>query len=243
MVISLPKPNEIVKSTLINPRVLLIYGEPKIGKTTLASQLKDSLLIDLEDGSDYLNATKIKVHSLQELNDVGGEILKNGKPYKYLLLDTATEMELWCEDEATKMYKASVVGKNFKEASVLSLPKGAGYYWLRKAYGLYFKALSTLSPHLIVIAHVRDKMLVGKDGREVEATDLDLTGKLRQITCSKADAIGYLYRKIVGAEKGKPLTELRISFTSGSVNSGARCQHLINQDFVFDWDKIFLKEN
>jgi hypothetical protein len=250
--IQIPKPNEIIKANLVNPRILLVYSEPKVGKTTLLSRLPDSLLLDLEDGSGFIDATKISVNSLKELNQIGGEILKQGKPFKYIILDTATEMEAWCEDDATELYKASIIGSTFKGTSVLELPKGAGYYWIRKSYGTYFKALSTLAPHLIVLAHVRDKMLVDKKGREVAATDLDLTGKLKQITCSKADAIGYLYRKTVGAEEGKKVEEIWISFRSAGITTGSRARHLEGKDILLSkvvnenepievhWENIFL---
>jgi hypothetical protein len=249
--IVLPKPNEIIKANLINPRVLCAYSEPKTGKTSLFALLKNSLLLDLEDGSGFIDATKIKVESLEHLNDIGGEILKAGKPYDYIILDTATQLEVWCEEDATEMYRHSILGKNWEGDSVLELPKGAGYYWLRKSYGTYFKALTTLAPTLIVLAHVRDKMLVDKKGNNVEATDLDLTGKLKQITCAKADAIGYMYRKTIGAEEGKRIQEVRMSFRSAGITTGSRARHLEGNDvlistvvgedetIVANWDVVF----
>lgn len=243
MSIILPRPNEKIKASLINPRILLLYGPPKIGKTTIAANLPDSLLLDLEDGSVFVDAVKIKVESLEHLNIIGGEILKQGRPYKHIILDTATELEIWCENDATQMYKNSIVGKNFKGQSVLELAKGSGYLWLRLSYGKYIKALSSLADRFIIIAHVRDTMIVDKTGREVESKDLDLTGKLKSITCSKADAVGYLYRKSTGEIKDKkPVTELRVNWQGSETVAMGRCKHLINTDFVFDWNSIYLNE-
>ena len=44
---------------------MIIYGAPKIGKTTVLSQLDDCLIIDLEQGSDMLDALKVQVNSLE----------------------------------------------------------------------------------------------------------------------------------------------------------------------------------
>lgn len=255
MAIVLPKPNEKIKATLKNPRIILLYSEPKVGKTSILATLPDSLLLDLEDGSDYVDATKIKVESLEHLTEIGKQIIKDDFPFKYGIVDTATALEEWCENDATESYKNSVIGKNFKGDSVTAeLPKGAGYYWLRKSYGTYFACLASWFPTLIIVAHVRDKMLVDKKGNQVEATDLDLTGKLRQITCAKADAIGYMHRKVVGAKDGRNEEEIFVSFRSEGITTGSRARHLEgkdisiskvvgeNEEIKVDWDKIFLKE-
>lgn len=256
MPIILPKPNEVIPAALINPRITLLYGEPKSGKTELCLQLPNSLLLDLEDGSDYAAGTKIKVNNLQELNDIGGEILKAGRPYDYIIVDTATELESWCEADATVMYKNSIVGQNFKGESVLSLPKGSGYHWLRMSYGKWFNALRNLPKKgLIILAHVKDKMIVDKKGREVSSSDLDLTGKLKQITCSKADAIGYLFRKSNGQiNNGVVGEDIWVSFNAQDINTGNRPKHLQGEillskivdprieKIVVAWDKIFLPD-
>lgn len=257
MGIILPRPNEKIKATLKNPRITLFYSEPKVGKTSLLATLPDSLLIDLENGSDYVDATKVKVNSLEELTEVGKQIIKDDFPYKYGIVDTVTMLDEWCDNDATELYKRSVIGKNFKGDYVTAeLPQGAGYYWLRKSFGIYFNCLASWFPTLIVVAHVRDKMLVDKKGNQVEAIDLDLTGKLRQITCAKADAIGYLHRKTIGAgEKGTKEQAIFCSFRSEGITTGSRSRHLEGKDIELskivgedeeikaNWDKIFLKEN
>lgn len=271
--IILPKVNEVVPAKSINPRRLLVYSEPKAGKSELFLSLPNSLLLDLEDGSAFGPGTKIDIRELSEtidnpknltgsllylhtLNQVGAQILKEGRPYDYIILDTAPELEDWCRDDATNMYKNSVIGKNFKESCVLNLPNGAGYDWLRQSYGKWYNGLVKLPKKcLIILAHVRDKMLVDKEGREVRSGDLDLTGKIRNITCAKADAIGYLYRKsnkeIID---GKVQEDIWISFRNSDVNTGNRPKHLMNdillskvvdpriEPIKANWELIFLPE-
>ena len=73
-------PTKKVKASRKSPRNMIIYGPPKIGKTTILSQLDNCLIIDLENGSDMIDALKVKVNSLKELADLGREIIKQGKP-------------------------------------------------------------------------------------------------------------------------------------------------------------------
>ena len=79
-------PTKKVKASRKSPKNMIIYGAPKIGKTTVLSQLDDCLIIDLEDGSDMIDALKIKVKNLSELAEVGKSIMKKGRPYKYRMV-------------------------------------------------------------------------------------------------------------------------------------------------------------
>ena len=254
-------PTKKVTATYVDPHIMLFYGPPKVGKTTILSQLEDCLIIDLEDGTKYLDSLRVQVIGLKTpqkeseesketrsknnqfyFDEIGKAIHKGNKPYKYIAIDTVTKLEEWCEWEGTQMYMSSVQGKNFnrdnagsilprsKWLSVLTLPNGAGYMWLRSAMKDWLDKIYTLAPHIILVGHLLDKM-IEKKGKEVNAKDLDLTGKLKRIVCAQADAVGYLYRT---DEK------LYINFQSADeVNCGSRCDHLRGQNIEFAWDKIY----
>jgi hypothetical protein len=92
-------PDKIVRATHRNPRTMLFYTKPKLGKTTALSGLDSLMLIDTEKGSDYIDAYKVQVSNFTELREVAGKIYKKGynaetktyiPPYKYLALDTLT---------------------------------------------------------------------------------------------------------------------------------------------------------
>lgn len=249
-------PTKKVPASRINPRILLLYGPPKIGKTTLAAELENNLILDIEDGTAELDALKISCKNWNELKKYGDEIIAQGKPYKYITLDTATELEDWCDGLGKSLYlNAPMAKKEYKNnpdllASITVLPGqegayGPGYQWLRIAYGMCFNYLLTLADHLILIAHIKDSALVDKKGDEIKggsvsSKNLDLTGKLKAITCSKASAIGLLYRKVTGAENGVATSEIWVNFSGLEVMAGTRNKHLINKDMKFEWNKIFL---
>lgn len=228
-------PKKKVKASRKSPKNMIIYGAPKIGKTTALSQLDDCLIIDLEQGSDMLDALKIQANSLAELGQIGKEIYQEGKPYKYVAIDTITKLEEWCEEEGKQIYLKTPMGKNFETKnpgmSILSLPNGAGYLYLRMAYKKWIDKLNTLADHVILVGHLKDKMLE-KKGKEVAVKDLDLTGKIKQITCANADAVGYIYRDD---------EQTMISFDSlGDVTAGSRCDHLKGKTMPMEWSKIFI---
>ena len=91
--------------------------------------------------------------------------------------------------------------------------------------------MNTLADHIILVGHLKDKMLE-KKGKEVAVKDLDLTGNIKQITCANADAIGYIYRED---------ETTMISFNSlEDIVAGSRCDHLKGTTMPFEWNKIFI---
>lgn len=228
-----------------NPDTLILYGSPKVGKTGALAKLPNNLIIDLEGGTKKVEALKVEVNNFKDLQEVGEQVVKNGYPYDFVTIDTTTELESWCEPLATQMYKRTPQGSTFQGKSVLELDYGGGYFWLRKAYTMWLDKLKKLAPTVIFVAHLKDRF-INKSGKEVSAKDLDLTGKIKNITCKDADAIGYMYRDPDNSKNA------RITFVhSDELLCGSRCQHLIGQDFVLTesdgyqitkahWDKIFI---
>lgn len=233
-----------------SPRKMLIYSAPKVGKTTTGAMLDNALILDLENGSDFVDALKVTINSISDIRAYGEEILKQGKPYSYGIVDTTTKLEEMVLPMAAKMYRDTPMGKNWGKlpdgkddptANILSLPNGGGYLYLRESYNRVTAYIDTLFPRLIYFGHLKDKVLE-KNGKEVSAKDIDLTGKIRNIACANADAIGYMYREG---------NQTIISFkTTQEVICGARPEHLRNQEivvleqidgkFISHWDRIYI---
>ena len=75
--ITLPK----IKSTpkISNPRFLVYFGKPKSGKTTIAAALENNLIIDLENGTDFLSAMVVKAANITELSEIAASIAAANK--------------------------------------------------------------------------------------------------------------------------------------------------------------------
>lgn len=243
-------PTSKVKASHQSPKNLIIFSKPKVGKTNLISQLDNCLLLDLESGADYVDAMKIQAKSVQDIKKIGKAIKEAGNPYTYIAVDTITALEEMCVSYAEVLYSQSPMGKNWfnpgggkeKYGNILGLPEGSGYYWLRQAFTKVTDYILTWAPRVIFLGHVKDTQLE-KDGSTFSAKDLDLTGKLKRITTSNSDAIGYLYRK-----GDKNILSFK---TNDEVSCGARPDHLRNQEIVISevtedgeyvthWNKVFI---
>ena len=240
-------PTEKIPAAHKSPKNLIIFSKPKTGKTTLLSQLPDCLILDLEEGSRYVDAVKIEANSVEAIKHIGKAIKEQNFPYKYIAVDTITKLEELCIPYAEELYMRSPMGKNWltdgkpKYGNILNLPNGAGYPWLREAFTKVVTYIQTWAPRTILVGHVKDTLLE-KNGSEFSALDLDLTGKLKRIASSNSDAIGYLLRR-----GDKNILSFK---TTDEISCGARPDHLRNKEIeiseyiddkvVADWSKIYI---
>ena len=248
-------PTERVPKLTDSPENLIIYSKPKIGKTTMLSKLENNLIIDLEKGTNKIDAMKVQANNLVELAAVIKAVRVSDHKYDYVSVDTITRLEEWCEWDGTAAYMKTGMGKKFNRVldkdrnlqyddkgnvltlprnrwvSCLTLPKGAGYLYLRNSFKKWLFMLMDLAPRVIFVAHLKDSSVDIK-GKEVATKDLALTGMLKIITAGLVDAIGYVYWED---------DQLMISFESrDGVEANSRCTHLLNTTIDFEWDNIYV---
>lgn len=214
----LPTEKSSVKTE--NPKNLIIFGLPKCGKTTSLSYLPRALHIDLEDGTDYIEAFKAKASSVKDLFEIAAALKETPGQFDFVILDTITALEDVVLPYANKLYRDTPMGKNYDpNESVLKLPNGAGYLYVREAIQLVISWFEKVVPNVILVGHVKDKAL-NEDGTELNVKDLDLTGKLARILSANSDAICYVYRDL---ENGSLMANFG---NNNSVLCGARMPHL-----------------
>jgi len=211
--------------------------------------LDNNLIIDLENGYQALSALVVQARSIKDFAEIANALREKIKelgryPYKYITIDNATRLEEMCLSYAAQLYKATPQGKSWQGTDIRTLPQGSGYMYLRQAVRKVVDMFRDLCDSLILIAHVKEKM-INKEGEEQSEMSIDLTGKLGDILCGEADAIGYVYRK---------KNETHISFEGGeNTIREARADHLRGKNIIVatsdennkitvDMTKIFLPE-
>lgn len=243
-------PTKPVPAIRLSPKLLILYSLPKVGKTEQASLLPSNLILDAEGGAESYKCLRSPIDSTKDLEETKTAIEQAGLalkkpsdkavpfPYRFITMDTIDKFEDLAEISATEAYKKSVIGKTFTGKSVLELANGGGYYYLRNELVRMVNLISGVCPHLIIIAHVKEKLL-DKGGEQLKINDISLTGKLGGILCAMADGIGYMFRNDSKDHRG----ELWVNFeTSESTIMGSRFKNLAGQRFKFDWARIFPDE-
>ena len=246
---SLVLPTSKIPAVSVNPKFLIIYGRPKAGKTSALAQLESNLIIDLEGGSQFIDAMAVQARSVNELGEIAQAIRAKNKEvghnfYKHITIDNATRLEEICLSYAKLLYMQTPMGKIYKGDDVRTLPNGSGYMYIRQAVRKVIDMFKDLCDEFILVGHVKD-VQIEQNGEELSEMALDLVGKLSAIVCGEADAVGYLYRKG---------NETHISFKGGDGTiKEARAPHLRGQDIIIAtgnedgtittyWDKIYKDE-
>lgn len=251
-------PQKKVAASRKNPKKLIIFSQPKSGKTTCLAELENNLIVDLEGGSDFVDGLKINVPKqaeeqgvqpldvvkqiIKELNEVKTKIGKN--PYKYISLDTVTVLEDILLPLAADMYRQTPMGSNWMGSDVKKLPMGAGYAYIRDAFFFVINQFERVCDTLILVGHVKRKNINTEDG-EIDEKSLDLTGRIPSMVSADADAIAYLYRH-------ENKTILNFAPSEAAI-VGARSAHLRGKQIVLaesneegiisvDWSKVFVPE-
>lgn len=267
-------PTERRKATDYNPRLMVLFGKPKCGKSSLMASLDSNLIIDLEDGYRALDVMCVQARSAADMFNIKTAIEQRnkengGKPfYRFITIDNATRLEEMSLFYANALYRKTSMGQTWgylkdkignimqdangrniidPKADVRLLPNGAGYLYMRKALKEMVTMFTPLCDTLILVCHVKDKQIKKNDTETTEML-VDLAGKVGDLICGEADAIGYVSRQD---------NQTILSFKGGDNNiRGSRPLHLREKQFIVaesddngnlkvDMSEIFpdLKEN
>jgi hypothetical protein len=224
----MPLPTTAVAPKRKDPGMLTLFGQSKVGKTTLLSQLPNCLIIDTEKGADYVSGLIAQANSYRDLIAIGKELKESVHKYDYVAIDTIDKVSDWMEAQTVFEYNQDA---KLKVASFSDIPYGGGYNSVRNKMMGLLASFKAIAPKLILIGH-RKKTVIGETEVKFSSASLDLTGKLKNMICADSDAIGYIYR-----EEGVVM----ISFeTTEELEAGSRCDHLKGKVFPFNWSQIYI---
>lgn len=235
-------PTAKIPAATQDPKYLILFGLPKVGKTTILSTLDNNLILDFEQGTTYVDALKVQINSLKELKECIKAIKEAGKPYKYITIDTITAVEEMAKPLALQMWQNSpLYTTKYEVKDITQVPQGAGYSFWRQAIEAIIDLIASATDNIILCGHVKDAALAENVTGSIK--QLDLTGKVSRILSARSDAIGFVHRD--------EDSNLCINFgQSGEVLTGARPKHLANKDvivaerqedgtFVSHWERIY----
>lgn len=244
---------DIKKQKLTEPRTILLFSLPKVGKTRAALALPESMTLDFDDSCGYYEGVYLtfKGDNIEErykdfankINELHKDVQENGK-FKFLVIDTITEFDsqlanaiavnLYNKDPQTKQNLP--LGYNIE-----NLAYGAGYAYKRQAVVNFVQQMLKYAERVIIYGHVGDKS-VNKDTKTLEIADVDLQGKLKNIMALKVDAIGLMYR-----EKNKVFINFNNSSATTAGMRGFKppkepvllSELDENDNLTTHWDKIY----
>lgn len=127
---------------------IILYGPPKIGKSTFCSQLADTLMLDTEDGLRSLTAYKVRIKSWVDFLSVLTELESGGHAFKTLGVDTIDKLYEFCDTFVCN--KEHITDPSDKEY-------GIGWRAVKREFVKQIARLSKLGIGVVFISHAKKK--------------------------------------------------------------------------------------
>jgi hypothetical protein len=178
------------------PRIL-IYGEPKIGKTTFAAGAKDPVFLGPEDGAPQLDIARMPApQSWPDIESQVESLIADQQGCSTVVLDTLDALEpvLW-------RYICELHNKR----NIEDFGYGRGYEVAIDEWRKFIRLLETLNQKmtLVVLAHAWTKTVQNAEGPDYERVELKFHKKAWPLFTEWVDVIGFATRPLKVSKDGK----------------------------------------
>ena len=186
---------EIIKTKIIKPPRLLIYGVGGIGKTTFLSKLPNVIFSDIEGGADEIGIDRFpKIEKLADLQKQIEWLCKEDHQYNSYVIDSADWLEKLIAEHVAKAHSDSDLeyGKRYLFARQELAKILGGLDWLRE----YKKMIIGFSAHAKIKTY-NDPLAASYDIYTLNCLD----EKFASILIEWCDLVGFAnYRLVVETE-------------------------------------------
>lgn len=164
---------------------IMLYGDPKSGKTTIASKFPKSLLVAFEKGYAALpGVMAAPVNSWSDFLKILRQLKeeKAKESFETIIIDTADIAYDYCEQYICSVNSVDAINK---------IPFGQGFTMAGKEFDSKLRQIVQLGYGLVVISHAADKTFKDETGIEYNKIVPTLGNKPRIICTRLCDIIAY----------------------------------------------------
>ena len=184
---------------------VFFYGEPKSGKTTIASKFPDALLLAFEKGYNALAGVMAQpINSWAEFIKVNRQLKDDKVKEKFatIIIDTSDIAYEYCEKYICNNNGVDTIG---------DIPYGKGYELVEKEFDSKLRSIVQMGYGIVLISHATDKVFTNESGEQYNKIVSTLDKRGNRIVTRMADIIGYAH-------------------TTGDINTGRRVLTLRSND-------------
>ena len=142
-------------STDFATKSILVYGPPKIGKSTLASRFPDALFLECEPGLNELEVFKVPTYTWPDFLDACKLVAGGNHKFKTIVIDTVDNAFKYCSDHVNAQHNIEYEG---------DLPHGKGWSFVKNEWHRVLTKLASLPYGLVLISHAVDREVETRTG-------------------------------------------------------------------------------
>jgi len=148
----LPASKSEVNSKL-SDQIILLYGRPKIGKSTFCANFPDALFIATEPGLNHLSVFKVSVNNWEKFLAVCKEIAEGKHQFKTIIIDTIDNLVMYCNEYICQQNDIDHIS---------DMPMGKGWAKATAELTRVINKLSMLGIGLILVGHSKQEEIETK---------------------------------------------------------------------------------
>jgi hypothetical protein len=185
----------------------LIFGDPKIGKTTLLAQMENALILDTENGTGFVDAFVMPVPDYPSFLAGCKEVAEQPHDHSPICIDTLDNVVRFCTAEVCRQNGVK---------DLADLPYGKGYSQLGNGLIQILTRLASLGRGLWMTAHVKEvEVDVPGVGKALRA-EPSLPGSVARQLLAFCDFVFYLHAAEEPGPDGGPPIARRVIETKPS---------------------------
>jgi hypothetical protein len=158
---------------------VLVYGQTKIGKSSLCSKAESALFLATEPGLNALDVYQAPIQSWDDLLNACAEITDGKHPFKTVIIDTIDNAYKFCTD---------FILKKFKIDHESDLGYGKGYAIVNNEFQRVLTKLAFLPYGLFLISHAKEIEVETRTGKYSRIVPT-LPDKARKIVLGMVDMV------------------------------------------------------
>jgi len=182
----------IQKGTVSEPRRVVIYSQPGMGKTTLASYAPAPIFLQVEDGLVGIEADRLPL--VKDFDDCIAQLTwlyANRNGYKTLVIDSIDVLDRYIAEKVCKQHDVTSIAK---------IPYGGGYKLVADEWATLLSRIQRgfrdKGMNIVLISHSSIERVEDPGLMSYDRTTLSIDKRAARIITGWADDIFYIRREV-----------------------------------------------
>jgi len=190
----------------LGKQIILIYGRPKIGKSTLCSKFPDALFLATEPGLNHLEVFKQPIRNWAEFMAACKDVAEGKHKFKTIVVDTIDALIPLLQTYIEEQNSVDYIG---------DLPHGKGWFLATSELRRVLNKLTMLPYGLILVSHAKQEEIETKTAK-YKRFSIDIGGKNQNAILNLMDIILFMDSEMKdGEEVGMMRTKPSLYWEAG----------------------------